>query len=113
MIWPGIGEPLVSIRLNDRDTCDSSGRLWSLRVETCLLFWLCGIAWDESIAIDKVSASDEKVDPVDCVDKSHAGFEVCQLCCLFEPISIMFGIREMECSTENAFSYCLLPQKYR
>ena len=42
-------------------------------METCLLFWLCGIAWDESIAIDKVSASDEKVDPVDCVDKSCAG----------------------------------------
>ena len=34
----------------------------------------------ESIAIDKVSASDEKVDPVDCVDKSYAGIEVCQLC---------------------------------
>ena len=27
--------------------------------------------------------------------------------CMFEPISIMFGIREMECSTEDAFSYCL------
>ena len=57
----------------------------SLKVETCLLFWLCGIAWDESIAINKVSAaifsaSDEKVDPVDCVDKSYAGIEVCQLC---------------------------------
>ena len=25
----------------------------------------------------------------------------------FEPISIMFGIREMECSTEDAYSYCL------
>ena len=34
----------------------------------------------ESIAIDKVTASDEKVDPVDCVDKSYAGIEVCQLC---------------------------------
>ena len=37
------------------------------------------IALDESIAIDKVSASDEKVDPVYCVDKSYAGIEVCQL----------------------------------
>ena len=71
MIWPGIGEPLVSIGLKDRDSCDLSGIVWSLKVETCLLFWLCGIAWDESIAIDKVSAgesaSDEKVDPVDFV----------------------------------------------
>ena len=39
------------------------------------LFWLCGIAWDESTAIDKVPASDEKVDPVDCVDKSYAGMK--------------------------------------
>ena len=82
MIWPGIGEPLVSIGLKDRDSCDSSGSVRSLKVETCLLFWLCGIAWDESTAIDKVPASDEKVDPVDCVDKSYAGIEVCQLCCV-------------------------------
>ena len=61
MIWPGIGEPLVSIGLKDRDSCDSSGSVRSLKVETCLLFWLCGIAWDESTAIDKVPASDEKV----------------------------------------------------
>ena len=38
------------------------------------------LASDESIVIEKVSASDEKVDPVDCVDKSYAGIEVCQLC---------------------------------
>ena len=76
MIWPGIGELLVSIGLKDRDSCDSSSSVWSIKVETYLLFWLCGIAWDESIAIDKVSASDEKVDPVNCVDKSYAGIEV-------------------------------------
>ena len=69
-----------TIGLKDRDSCDSSGSVWSLKVETGLLFWLCGIAWDESIAIDKVTASEEKVDPVDCVDKSFAGIEVCQLC---------------------------------
>ena len=78
VIWPGIGEPLVGLK--DRDSCDSSGSVWSLKVETCLLIGLCEIAWDESIAIEKVSASDEKVDPVDCVDKSYAGIEVCQLC---------------------------------
>ena len=78
--WRTTVQPLVSIGLKDRDSCDSSGSVRSLKVETCLLFWLCGIAWDESIAIDKVSASDEKVDPVDCVDKSYAGIEVCQLC---------------------------------
>ena len=44
------------------------------------IFWLCGIALDESIAIDKVSASDEKVDIVDCVDKSYEGIEVSQIC---------------------------------
>ena len=54
MIWPSIGEQFVSIGLKDRDSCDSSGSVRSLKVETCLLFWLCGIAWDESIAIDKV-----------------------------------------------------------
>ena len=80
MIWPDNGEPIVSLGLKDRDSCDSSGSVWSLKVETCLLFWLCGIAWDESTAIDKVPASDEKVDPVDCVDNSYAGIEVCQLC---------------------------------
>ena len=72
VIWPGIGEPLVGLK--DRDSCDSSGSVWSLKVETCLLFWLCGISasshgWDESIAIQvdklEVSASDEKVDD-DC-----------------------------------------------
>ena len=68
MIWPGAGEPRVSSNVSiGRDSCDSSGSVWSLKVETCLLSWLCGNAWDESIAIDKVSASDEKVDPVDCV----------------------------------------------
>ena len=98
------------IGLKDRDSCDWSGSVLSLKVETCLLFWRCGIAWDESIAIDKVPAFDEKVDPVDCVDKSYAGIEVCQLCrvchCLIEPISIMCGIRELECRTKDAFSYC-------
>ena len=44
VIWPGIGEPLVSIGSKDRDSCDSSGSVWSLKVETCLLFCLCGIA---------------------------------------------------------------------
>ena len=88
VIWPGIGEPLVSIGLKDRDSCHSSGSVRSLKVETCLLFWLCGIALDESIAIDEVSASDEKVDPVDCVDKSYAGIEVCPLCrvCLIQSL---------------------------
>ena len=80
MIWPGIGDLFVSIGLKDRDSCDSSGSVWSLKVKKCLLFWLCGIAWDECVAIDKISASDEKVDPVYCVDKSYAGIEVCQLC---------------------------------
>ena len=57
--------------------------------------WLCGIAWDESmIAIDKVSASDEKVDPVDCVDKSYAGIEVCQLCrvCLSQITANLYNV---------------------
>ena len=64
MNLPGIGAPLVFIGLKNRDSCDSSGSVRSLKMETCLLFWLCGIAWDESVSIDKVSASDEKVDPV-------------------------------------------------
>ena len=62
--WRTTVQPLVSIGLKDRDSCDSSGSVLSLKVETCLLFWLFGIAWDESTSIDKVPASDEKVDPV-------------------------------------------------
>jgi hypothetical protein len=57
-----------------------AGLVVSLMSELDKEFWLCGIAWDESTSIDKVPASDEKVDPVDCVDKSYAGIEVCQLC---------------------------------
>ena len=73
MIWPGIGEPLVSIGLKDRDSCDSSGSVWSLKVETCLLFWLCGIDGMSPWPLTKLlHLMNETVDPVDCVDSSSS-----------------------------------------
>ena len=70
----------MSIGLKDKESWESSGTVGSLKVERRPSFWLCGIACDESSAIDKVSASDGKVDPVDCDDKSYVGIEACQLC---------------------------------
>ena len=61
----------MSIGLNDKESWESSGTVGSLKVERRPSFWLCGIACDESSAIDNVSASDGKVDPVDCEDKKE------------------------------------------
>ena len=69
----------MSIGLKDKESWESSGTVGSLKVERRPSFWRCGIACDESSAIDKVLASDGKVDPVDCDDKSYAGIEACQL----------------------------------
>ncbi len=76
-------------------------------VSTILGMLNCLGSWDESSAIDKVSTFNKKVNPVD------SGRIICRyrslpiISCLFEPISIMFGNRKMECSTKDMFSYWL------